>query len=169
MFFRSDKTKIIAVILIVFGCYQLIRGSIYASVAKRENSTVGRITYVHKGKGTTYKYSFDVNGVHVGDDADNCKTPLTAQGCQVGGLVKVYYDTNDVTTTLLEEFGAAAHEELMLGTWVLAGGLLLLGVNLVLNRWWIDSGDSDDGDSDSGKEESGRLISDVDDLHVVPK
>jgi hypothetical protein len=168
MFFRSDKTKVIAVILFLFGCYQLIRGSIYASAAKREDFTIGRITYVHTGKSTTYRYLFEVNGVLIRDEADACKTPLTARGCQAGGQVKVYYDKGDLSTTLLEEFGAAAHGELMLGTWCVSGALLLMGVNLALNKWRADASDSED-ESDSSQDKSEQRIGDVDDLHIVPK
>lgn len=101
MFFRSQKSLVLAVILIAVGCFQLLKGSYYREASKREGATVGTLIYVHHGKGSIYRYKFEVNGVAIIDDSDTCKTALTPAGCRNGAVVLVYYDRDQVTKTLL--------------------------------------------------------------------
>lgn len=162
----------LAAILIVFGGYELIRGSIYAKAAKRELMTVGTITDVHYGKGgPNYQYVFYANGACINDESGTCKTPLTPRGCQEGASVRVYYHPDDLSVTQLEEFGVDGRSRLVEGSLCAASGVLLICLYLALNKWWPDTDGTDyrDDEPDSGDEEIGRKSSDQpDDLHIVP-
>lgn len=162
MFFRSAKSTIIAIFLIAFGGFQLIRGLTYADASKRETTTVGTILSAHCGKGCTYAYVFEVNGVRIQDDSDSCKTALTAQGCKPGAFVRVYYDTENLSVSLLQELGEAGRERIFFGFFMVSLGLLLIGLTIFLERREKGSADSGDADQDDCGEESEVL-------HVVAK
>ena len=172
MFLRTEKSTVLAAILVIFGSYELIRGSIYAKAAKRELTTVGVITDVHYGKGgPSYQYVFYFNGEPIKDESGTCKTPLTPQGCREGAAVRVYYDPNDLSVTQLDEFGADGRSRLIVGSLCATSGILLIGLYLALNKWWPDTDGSDyrDGESGSGDEEMERRSSDQpDDFHIAP-
>lgn len=172
MFLRTEKSTVLAAILLVFSSYELIRGSIYTKAAKRELTTVGTITNVHYGKGgPSYRYVFYLNGERIKDESGTCKTPLTPQGCREGAAVQVYYDPNDLSVTQLHEFGADGRSRLIVGSLCATSGVLLIGLYLALNKWWPDTDGSDyrDGESSSGDEEMERRSSDrTDDFHIAP-
>jgi hypothetical protein len=172
VFLRTEKSTVLAAILVVFGSYELIRGSIYTMAAKRELATVGTITDVHYGKGgPSYQYVFYFNGERIKDESGTCKTALTPRGCREGAVVRVYFDPNDLSVTQLDEFGADGRSRLIVGTLCAASGILLIGLYLALNKWWPDTDGSDyrDGESNSEDEEPERKSSDQpDDLHIVP-
>ena len=134
MFVRSAKSVVLAVILIAVGGFQLIWGLTYSDAAERETSTVGSLSNVQCGRGCTYTYVFTVNDVKIVDDSNTCKTPLTSRGCKNGAPVRVYYDPEDFSTNLLEEFAAAGRARIFMGVWMLSCGLILIGVNFLLNR-----------------------------------
>jgi hypothetical protein len=161
MFFRSLRSLILAAILLIVGCVQLSNGWDYADSAKRELSTVGKLTYVTKGKSSTYEYSFEINGFKTGSISGTCKTALTLQGCEVGASVLVYYDPTHRSSPMLQEFGAASREKLFMGAWMAGCGLLLIGVYFVLKRTGEDEKKPDEpNDSELNRE--------PDVLHIVP-
>jgi Protein of unknown function (DUF3592) len=172
VFLRTEKSTVLAAILVVFGSYELVRGSIYTKAAKRELTAVGTITDVHHGKGgPSYQYVFYFNGERIEDESGTCKTPLTPQGCREGATVRVYYDPEDLSVTQLDEFGADGRGRLFVGFLCAASGTLLIGLYLALNKWWPDTDGSDyrDDESDSRDEQAGRKSGDEpDDLHIVP-
>jgi hypothetical protein len=148
MFFRSEKSLVLAAIVVAVGCFQLYRGWIYADAAKREAMAVGTIVHVvdQDREGFSYEYLFNVNGVNLKDESNTCDTPLTSYGCKKGATVRVYYDPDDLSVTLLEEFRAAGRGRLFFGTWMVSCGALLIVLYFFLNKMWPNSGKSDDPD-----------------------
>jgi hypothetical protein len=134
MFFRSAQALLLGVILIVVGAFQLLKGSYYIEVSKREGTTVGTILYVTHGRSPSYQYRYQANGVWIRDDSGSCRTALTPAGCRQGAQVLVYYDRDQVTQTLLEEFDAAGREKLYFGGFMAGCGLLLLVLYPIARR-----------------------------------
>jgi hypothetical protein len=134
MYFRSWRFLLLAKILIVIGGVLLFFGWTYADAAKREATTVGTISGVINGKGSTYQYSFKVNGVTIHDDTGTCRTDFTPQGCQQGAQVLVHYDRDHISRSMLEDFGAASRQRLFIGGWMVCCGGLLIGLYFVFNR-----------------------------------
>jgi hypothetical protein len=161
MFFRSGVSIVLGVILIAVGIVQLMMGWSYTEVSKREATTVGRIVHVFHGKSTIYKFLFQANGVAIRGDTGTCRTALTLAGCQEGAPVRVYYDPQQVTGALLEDFGAAAREKKFLGALMATCGLLLIGLHFVFKKALASPDESDEIDYDKGDDGP-------DNLHVVP-
>ncbi len=154
MFFLSSKSIVLAFFLIVVGGVQLLMGWSYTEVSKREASSVGTLIHVRHGKGSSYEYVFRVNsGTYV--------TPLTTAGCIQGAAVLVYYDREHVTGSLLQEIGAAGREKIFLGSWMVAGGLLLIGLHFVSKRILASPDESEDTIIDK----PGDI---AEEIHVVP-
>jgi hypothetical protein len=160
MSFRPSESLAIAIVPILAGCYLLLDGRALCNIAQREGVTRGEITHrYHQTKsGPTYEYLFEVNGVRVTGGGTTCQTPTTAKGCNEGGLVRVYYDPNDLSKTRLQDFGDAGRGKLAVGTLMAGAGLVFIGINVLLR---IKDKDSDDSD-DSGPDEKPDVI------HIVP-
>jgi hypothetical protein len=161
MFFRSGKAQILGIIMLVVGGVLSMLGWSYADAAKREATAVGVIKQVNCGRGCTYAYVFKFNDVSIEDQSSTCNTALTQQGCKVGAPVLVYYDPEDPTENALEEFRAASRARGFMGIWMISCGLILIGVNFILNKTSKGAEEPDDRD---GSERSGE--SDV--LHIAP-
>ncbi|HKF47474.1 MAG TPA: DUF3592 domain-containing protein [Terracidiphilus sp.] len=150
-----------AVLLITIGCFQLLKGNYYKDVSQREATTVGTLFRVHHGKGSTYEYQFQINGVSIRDDSDTCKTALTSAGCVKGAQVLVYYDRNDLTETLLQEFGAASREKIFFGGFMAVCGLLLIGLHFIFKKALKSPDESEEVDEDAA-------VNEPEVIHVVP-
>jgi hypothetical protein len=163
MSFRSEKSKILALLLLIVGGYQLMRGWSYFEAASREVTTVGTISRVIPGgrSGPTYEYSFEVNGVKISDDSGTCRTPLSSRRCKEGAQVLVYYDPDHLSETLLQEFGEAGRQRLFFGAWMAGCGLLLIALYFFLNRAGSKPSNDDRLENDEDKPES-------DVIHIVP-
>ena len=161
MFFRSAKSQILAIILILVGCFQLFWGLSYMDAARRELSAVGKISHVDCGRGCTYMYDFTINGVKVIDQSNTCKTPLSALRCKEGAPVLVYYDPEHISISALQEFGAASRGRLFLGTWMVGCGLLLVALYHLLQRMKTDQDESEPPDQSENKERDEVL-------HIAP-
>lgn len=162
MFFRSWKSLLLAKILIIVGCVLLFFGFNYRGAASREISTVGRITRVQcGGKGCTYSYVFVVNGTNILDDSETCKTPLTPRGCVEGAPVRVYYDPEHLSESMLGEFSVAGREKLISGTCLVLVGLVLITIYFLIKRAEGGSDDSPDPDRNLDGPQP-------DVIHVVP-
>lgn len=161
MFFQSWRSLILAILLIGIGCIQLFYSREYADAAKREVSTVGRLTYVSRGKSSTFEYSFEVNGFTTGSISGKCRTALTPQGCKEGAQVIVYYDPEHRSPPMLEEFGAASRERLFFGSLMVICGFLLIGFYFILKRVVGDPEESEETDESKNNDEP-------DVLHIVP-
>lgn len=162
MFFRSWKSLLLSKISIVVGCVLLFFGFTYRDAARREVSTVGRLTRVQcGGRGCSYAYEFVVNGVNILDDSETCKTPLTPRGCVEGALVSVYYDPEHLSESMLGEFGAAGREKFISGASLVVVGLVLIAVYFLIKRTEGSSDNSPDPD---------RNLDDPqpDVIHIVP-
>lgn len=166
MFFRSEKSPLLAAVLILVGLFQLTSGLTYAGAAKREASTVGLLSSVQCGRTCTYAYVFTVNDVKISDDSSTCKTPLTSRGCRKGAPVRVYYDPEDLSTNFLEEFHLAARGRIFFGTWMISCGLLLICLYFILNKFGKNSEDAGDPDQDNGNSD---VAGESDVLHVTPQ
>ena len=161
MFFRSWKSLLLAKILIIVGCVLLFFGFTYRGAASREASTVGRITRVQcRAKGCTYSYVFVVNDTNILDDCETCKTPLSPRGCAEGSLVRVYYDPEHLSESMLGEFGVASQEELIPGTCLVLFGLVLIALYFLIKRF---EGASDDPDPDRNLDDPQPDV-----IHIVP-
>jgi hypothetical protein len=162
MFFRSPSSFLAAIALSVVGLFLFASGWTYADAAKRERTTAGTITHVDCGRSScAYQYVFKVNGVAISDQTSTCRTALTPLGCRKDASVKVYYDPQDLSSNLLEEFGYAGRGRLFLGTWMVGCGLLLIGLYFLLNKLRPKSGSSENPD--------GPISADASDsIHVVP-
>ncbi|MGD0912450.1 MAG: DUF3592 domain-containing protein [Terracidiphilus sp.] len=125
--------------------------------------TRGEITHIyHQSKrGPTYEYVFEVNGVRVSGGGTTCQTPTTAKGCNEGGLVRVYYDPNDPSETLLQEFGDAGRGQLIAGTLMAGAGLVFIGMNFLVRITEKDSDEADASVDRTPDEKSGVI-------HIVP-
>jgi hypothetical protein len=163
MLSQSTRLQFVTLMLLAFGGFQLVRAWTYSDAAKREASTIGTITRVHHGgrHGPTYYYQFEVNGVSIADDSGTCKTALSPSGCNEGGLVRVYYDPNDLSLTQLQEFSAASRDRFFFGAWMTGIGLLIVGFQFLKNK--TSNGQSGSSDSDDS-----NLKSDPDVPHIVP-
>jgi hypothetical protein len=164
MLSQATRLKFLAIMLLAFGGFQLVRAWTYSDAAKREASTIGTITSVHHGGkgGPTYFYEFEVKGVKVADaSTSRCKTPVPPSGCREGGLVRVYYDTNDTSESLLEEFGAASRYRFVAGASMTGIGLLIGGFQFLKNK--TSNGQSGSSDSDDS-----NLKSESEVPHIVP-
>lgn len=161
MFFRSGRAVVLAIILIGVGGFQLVKGLYYREVSRREAATVGILLYVYHGKSSTYDYRYEVNGVAIRDESGSCKTALSPAGCVVGAPVRVYYDRDQVTETLLQEFGAASREKISFGCFMLGGGFLLLVLYPIAKKFLSGPDESPDIDVDTPA--VGPEI-----IHVVP-
>lgn len=163
MFFRSQKSLVLAVILIAIGGFKILQGSHYRGAVPREKTAVGTIVSIHRGRGgTSYIYKFRFNGVTGEDSSGVCKTPLTAAGCIEGAPVLVYYDRDDAGTNLLDEFGAAAREKTLFGIWMTGCGLLLIGLHFLFLKLMRSPDESEETDLDTDRNEP-------DNIHVVPE
>jgi hypothetical protein len=158
MWFRSSKSLVLAVILIGIGFVQLMMGLSYMQVSKREASTVGTVTRVDCGRSCTYAYTFEVNEVRIRDDSSTCDTALTRAGCKVGAPVLVYYDPQNLSETMPEEFGAASRERYFMGGWMAGCGLLLIGLNFILKKTLKDSEEPEERDK-SGPDDESEVLS----------
>jgi hypothetical protein len=161
MFFRSQRAVVLAIILIGVGGIQLLMGWSYIDDSKREASTIGTLIRVHHGKGSTYEYVFEVNGVRIRDDSGTCRTPLTSAGCAVGATVVVFYDRENLSRTLLEEFGAAGRGKVIFGAWMAGIGLLLIGLYFLLQKALAGPDESEDTEDD-------ELRNEPEIVHIVP-
>jgi hypothetical protein len=163
LFFGSRLSLIVAAILILAGSFQAVSSHKFAEAASREASTVGVITYVSGGRGSTYEFRFVVDGRQRSSVTASCHTPLSYNGCAVGEPVRVYYDPAHFVATTLQEYGDRARGMLFLGVCFILGGLLVTILHFVFSG--IEKGSDGDGDSD----ETGD--SDREDdipLHVTP-
>jgi hypothetical protein len=166
MSFRPSESLAIAIVPILAGGYLLLDGRALCNIALQEVVTRGEITHIyHQTKsGPTYEYLFEVNGVRVTGGGITCQTPTTARGCNEGGLVRVYYDPNDLSKTRLQDFGDAGRGKLAAGTLMAGAGLLFIGMNFLVR---ITEKDSDDAnDSDDSDDSTPDEKSDV--IHIVP-
>lgn len=160
--FRLAQLQILAIIMILVGGFQLVSGLTYADAAKREATTVGTILRVDCGRSScTYVYVFEINGVRIQDDTTTCRTALSQQRCKVGTPVLVFYDSENVSGTLLQEFGEASRQRIFFGIGMISCGLLFVVVKFFLERRKV-SDDSDEADPSADAEDS-------DVLHVVSK
>lgn len=145
----------------IFGSVQCLSGFYHKGIAKHEASVVGKIVGVHQGKSTSYEYVFRADGLNIDDSDDECRTGLTARGCQPGAPVRVYYDSTHLSRSLLNEYGAQSREEFGMARWLIPAGLILLIVLYLANRF--GDGEEDEDESDHEIVEQGPEI-----LHVVP-
>lgn len=161
MFFRSWRSLLLAKISIIVGCVLLFFGFINRGAASREVSTVGRITRVQcGGKGCTYSYVFAVNGTNILDDSETCKTSLTPRGCAEGEPVRVYYDPEHLSESMLEEFGIASRNQLTSGACLVLFGLVLIALYFLIKR---AEGASDNPDPDRNLDDPQPDV-----IHIVP-
>ena len=161
MFFRSWRSLLLSKISIIAGGILLFFGFIDRGAAGREISTVGRISRVQcGGKGCTYSYVFVVNGTNILDDSETCKTPLTSRGCAEGALVRVYYDPEHLSESMLGEFGAASTEKLIAGAGLVSFGLVLIALYFLIKR---AEGTSDVPDPDRNLDDAQPDV-----IHIVP-
>ena len=128
MFFRLRGALLAVGILVSIGLVKYFYAWKYAEAAKREATAVGVIIYVTGGKGGSYNYEFQIDGVRLIQDSDTCQTALTPQGCKVGSSVLVYYSHLPVLIARLQEFGAASRETFAWGSFFVLDGLLLFGL-----------------------------------------
>ncbi|WP_348265175.1 hypothetical protein P8935_11675 [Telmatobacter sp. DSM 110680] len=160
MFLRSWKSLLLSKISIIAGCILLFFGFIDRGAAGRELSTAGRITQVQcGGKGCTYSYVFVVNGTSILDDSETCKTPLTPRGCAEGALVRVYYDPQHLSESMLGDFGLASREKFISGACLVLFGLVLIALYFLIRR---AEGASDDPDPDLNLDRSQPDV-----IHIV--
>jgi hypothetical protein len=161
MIIRPAALVLAAAALIIVGFVQLMQGSSYADAAKREASTVGTITSVSCGRSCVYFYVFTVNDVRIADESSTCKTPLSSERCKKGAPVRVYYDPNDLSVSLLEELGAGGRGRLFMGAWMVSCGLVILGWRFVASKMRRGSQKSGGEDDESSSDEP-------DAIHIVP-
>lgn len=154
MFFESRMSLIVAAILIVAGSYQAISSRKFAEAAPREVSTVGVITYVSGGRGTSYEFRFIVDGHQKLAASASCRTPLSFNRCAVGAPVRVYYDPVGIVATTLQEYDERAREMLFLGICLIMGGLLVTFLHIVFSRIEKNSDGSDELDEPGSSEET---------------
>ena len=150
-----------AICLISFGCAQLFLAWRYSDASRREVSTVGTIIHVHHGKGTTYLYEFQVNGVTIRDDSDTCVTSIFPPACEEGGQVLVYYDPDDPSLSKMQELLAASRKKLFWAAWTTGIGLLLLW----LHFWNKGNGANSEN---SEKPDAGEQNEQPKVLHIAP-
>jgi hypothetical protein len=161
MFFRSWRSLLLSKVSIIAGCILLFFGFIDRGAAGRELSTTGRITRVQcGGKGCTYSYVFVVKGTSILDDSETCKTPLTPRGCAEGALVRVYYDPQHLSESMLGEFGAASREKLISGACLVLFGLVLIALFFLIKR---AEGTSNDPDPDRNLDDPQPDV-----IHIAP-
>jgi hypothetical protein len=161
MFFRSSKSIVLAIILLGIGGFQLMTGRHYMDVSKREASTAGRLVQIRHGKGTAYDFLFQVNGASILGQSRACKTALAEAGCEEGAPVLVYYDCEDVTESLLEDFGAAGRGKVLFGVCLASLALLLIGLHFLFKKALASPDESEEIDYD--KPDDGPEV-----IHVVP-
>lgn len=161
MFFRSRASLLVAGFLLLAGCVWFLFSWKYADSAKREATTIGIITRVRGGRGSSYEYGFEIDGVKLFDDSSSCRTALTLKGCKVGAPVLVYYDHDPALETMLQEFGAASREEFFSGVWAVFGALLLIVAHFIFRKVLKGPDESDEIDID--RHDEGLEI-----VHVVP-
>jgi hypothetical protein len=168
-FLCSRGSLIVAAILLLAGCFCFSNWRKDVDSARREKTTVGVITDLIRGRhGTSYYYSFKIDGAAFNDETDSCQTARTPRGCKVGAPVTVYYDQDSAYRSKLEEFGSASRDDFAIGFCLVFGGFMLILMHF-LSRRVLGSGDDADDDSDSDGEAPGRPSGDQpDDLHVVP-
>jgi hypothetical protein len=118
----------------------------YAEAAKHEATAVGVIIYITEGKGRSYNYEFQIDGVRLIQDSDTCQMALTPQGCKVGSSVLVYYAHLPVLIARLQEFGAASRETFVLGSFFVFIGLLLFGLICVMSLEGKNPGKPEEAD-----------------------
>jgi len=162
MFFRSPVSLLLAIILVIVGSVHLFLGWTHGAAAKSEATTIGTISYISGGRGSTYSYVFEINGVRLIQDSGTCRTALTSQGCRVGAQVLVYYAHLPVLETRLEEFGAASREKYFMGAWMVGCGLILIGVYFIQKK----AGKESSGETDEPDESGDNNESDV--PHIAP-
>ena len=162
MFFRSLRSLILAIILLIAGSVQLSNSLDYADSAKREVSAVGKLTYVSGGRSSTYEYSFVINGFETGSESGSCRTALSSQGCTVGAPVLVYYDPSHRSSPMLQEFGAASRERGFFGALMVMVDLVLVVLYFIAKRALASPDGASDIDYD--KPVVGSEI-----IHVVPE
>jgi hypothetical protein len=133
------------VIACAIGGFLLVTGLTDRDAAKHEATTPGVIVAIKHGRGGPfYDYEFRVNGIKMSDSGD-CKTPLEAQGCSVGGHVLVDYTFQPSNNSRLEDFADGAREKLGWATGLSIVGVLLIGISFLLRKLgYSDSSGSDD-------------------------
>ena len=163
MFFESRLSLLVAVILIVAGSFEAVSSHKFAEAASREASTVGVITYVSGGRGSSFEFRFVVDGHQRSSISASCHTPLSHKGCAVGAPVQVYYDPEQIVETTLQEYGDRARGMLLLGVCLMLGGLVVTILHFVLNRMEKESDENEDPDApgDSNRRDDTPL-------HVTP-
>ena len=169
---------ILAGIIVTFlGGYQCVKGHAYRVAAENEATAVGRVLGMSSGRGgSSYRYTFSINGVRVDDYSEVCETELKPGACYDYGPVVVYYSYQPFQNSRLEDFAVASKKAYRSGEIALRIGLPLLIVPSVALEIFSRRGKGDD-DSDSVSdssnfedEEPERKSSDQpDDLHVVPE
>src|SRR5690348_1582995 len=102
LFFGSRLSLIVAAILIVAGSFEAVSSRKFAEAANREASTIGVITYVSGGKGSSFEFRFVVDGHQRSSISASCHSPLSHNGCAVGEPVRVYYDPSHIVATTLQ-------------------------------------------------------------------
>ena len=169
-FFCSRGSLLVAAILLIAGCFCFSNWREDADSAGREKTTVGVITDLIGGRhGTSYYYSFKIDGAAFNDETGSCETALSQRGCKVGAPVTVYYDQNSALRSKLEEFGSASRDDFAIGSCLVFGGFMVTLMHFLSRRVLGNDDDTGDADSDSDGEEHGRPSSDEpDDLHIVP-
>lgn len=154
---------IVAAILIVAGTYQALSSRTFAEAASREASTVGVITYVSGGRGTSYEFRFVVDGRQRSSVSASCHTPLSYSGCVVGAPVRVYYDPASIAATTLQEYGDRARGMLFLGVCLILGGLVVTVFHFVFSRMEKDSdGDDEPDEPETSGPDDGTIF------HITP-
>ena len=118
-----------AAFLFSLGC--LVAAWIDNNHASRQATTQGTITQIHNGKGTTWEYTFRVDGTLFRDSDGTCQTPLSEIGCQVGAPVLVYYDLQSHASSL-EDYRDAHSHNLRLSLYAAGAGLACLIILLLL-------------------------------------
>jgi hypothetical protein len=154
---QSGRLLILSIMLLIGGCIELIMGWSDHDAAKRETTAAGTVTRVYHGKGTTYYYSFKVDGVEIADSASECRTALTSLGCIQGAGVLVYYDKENPSNSKLQEFSIAGTGQMFWGLSLAAASALLFFLSKRTN----------DGDQSDGLIED-RNNDSPEDLHITP-
>jgi hypothetical protein len=160
-FFCSRGSLLVAGILLLAGCACFFLSREDADSARREKTTVGVIDDIGGGRGASYFYEVEIDGVKLYGESGSCQTALSPRGCRVGAPVLVYYDHNPELRTKLKEFGASSSDDLTTGVCMALGGFLLIVMHFLSRRVLENPDDSDDNDIDRPDEGPANI-------HVVP-
>lgn len=159
----------IGVVATLYGGYQVAKGFNYSAAAKHQATTIGRILDKHTGKGgTSYRYTFTVNGVKVDDESSVCATPITKNACDENGLAVVYYTFQPSQNSLLQDFSAASRDAFRTGESVLAIGLPLTACLWVAQAMFRRKHGYEDDPDDTGEVTDDDENNEPEEIHVVP-